>query len=786
VWFTLSHGILNEVYFPTIDKACLRDMGLIVTDGKGFFSEEKRDAVHQVEWMEEGVPGFRLVNTCRSRRYRIEKQTVTDPLRDTVLQHVRFVAEQGRLADYHVHVLLAPHLGNRGGGNTAWVGVSGGNQVLYAERDGNCLALVCSTPWRMASAGYVGTSDGWQDLTAHNRLTWEYERAENGNVALIGEIDIEQSQGEFTLCLGFGATPEAASESALASLKTGFERVKENYIADWKAWRTTQASLQEGALSPGDLSRISVAVIRTHESKRNPGGLIASLSIPWGFSKGDDDLGGYHLVWTRDMVESAGGMLAAGAHDDVRRALSYLKSTQHPDGHWSQNMWLDGSPYWDGIQMDEIALPILMVDLAYRESVLSESDVSTYWPMVRKAAAYLARNGPVSPQDRWEEDPGYSPFTVGAEIAALLAAADIADMNRESTLGGYLREVADTWNACIDRWMYVSGNDWCSKFNVGGYYVRIGSPQQGDGPSRVAAMHVKNVSEADATRLTSHMVSPDALALVRFGLRSADDPRMVGTVKVIDALLKIETPSGAAWHRYNDDGYGEHANGDPFDGIGIGRAWPLLTGERAHFELAAGHEADAQELLRVFQTFANEGGLISEQIWDSPDIPDHELQFGRPSGSAMPLVWAHAEYLKLRRSLRDEKVFDMPPQTVKRYLVQKHDSPRLSWRFNHKIRSIPFDKQLRVETAAPAMVHWTADDWKTVHDVKSSDTGLGIHTADISIQGLPVGTLVKFTFCWPDVNRWEGTDYTVLIEATAVHQTALTLAQPAAKQQGAT
>ncbi len=784
VWFTLSHGILNEVYFPTVDKACLRDMGLIVTDGSGFFSEEKRDALHEVEWMEEGVPAFRMVNSCRSGKYKFRKLTVSDPRRDTVLQHVRFVAEQGQVSDYHVSVLLAPHLGNRGSGNTAWIGEFENQKLLFAERDGNCLALACSAHWKMCSAGYVGSSDGWQDLKTHNKLTWEYVRAESGNVALAAEIELDPSDGEFVLSLGFGASPDEAARNAVSSLQDGFETAKNEYIAGWQKWAMRHASLRDSAPGPRDLSRASMAVLRTHESKSHPGALIASLSIPWGFSKGDDDLGGYHLVWSRDMVETVGGMLSAGAHEEVLRALSYLKTTQHSDGHWSQNMWLDGSPYWNGIQMDEMALPILLVDLAYRDSALSKSDVAVFWPMVRSAAAYLAKNGPVSPQDRWEEDPGYSPFTVGAEIAALLAAADLADLNNESAVAVYLREVADTWHFCIDRWMYVSGNDWCRKFEVDGYYVRIGSGEIGEGSSGGAKVHVKNVVRGDGLLLSTHLVSADALALVRFGVRSATDPRMVDTAKVIDALLKVDTPSGSAWHRYNDDGYGEHEDGAPFDSTGIGRAWPLLTGERAHFELAAGREDNAKELLTVFESFANEAGLISEQIWDSPDIPGRDLHFGRPSGSAMPLVWAHAEYLKLRRSLRDGKVFDMPPQTVKRYLVEKTETSRLSWRFNHKICSIPFGKQLRVETGAPALIHWTTDDWKTVQDVRANDTGIGIYFADLSTQALPVGNLVKFTFCWPDVDRWEGTDFAVSIEAAGSSQTALSNTETPGANQG--
>ena len=737
VWFTLSHGIFNEIYYPRIDQACVRDMGLIVTDGADFFSEEKRSADSEVHWLADGIPAYRLVNTCRDGRYRIEKQIMTDPRRDTVLQQVRFIAQQGAMTGYRLYVLVAPHLANQGSGNTAWVDDFEGTPVLFAQRNGSALALACSARWKKRSVGYAGSSDSWQDLKAHKQMTWEYTRADNGNVALAGEIDLVESQGEFVLALGFGGDPGEAARNATASLHNGFAQAKHDYVAGWQDWAKTHAAMDKGDLSPGDLSRISLAVLRIHESKTAPGGLIASLAIPWGFSKGDDDLGGYHLVWPRDMVETAGGLLAAGAHEDVRRALAFLKTTQQADGHWPQNMWLDGSPYWDGIQMDETALPILLVDLAYREKALAIADLGGFWAMVKKAAGYLVRNGPVSPQDRWEEDPGYSPFTVAAQIAALLAASDLADLNHEASIATYLREIADVWHASIDRWMFVSGTDWSRKFNVAGYYLRIAPMDTGNGGSRFQEnVHIKNVSAGEDTRVARHLVSPDALALVRFGVRAADDPRMRDTVTVIDALLKVETPNGPAWHRYNDDGYGEHADGSPFDGTGIGRGWPLLVGERAHYELAAGRVENAKRLLGAMESFANEGGLISEQVWDSSDIPERDLHLGRPSGSAMPLVWAHAEYLKLRRSLRDGVVFDLPPQTVRRYLTDKTVSPRMVWRFNHKIRSMPAGKVLRIETLAPGVIHWSGDDWNTVRDVTTHDVGLGIHIADLTTQAL--------------------------------------------------
>jgi len=220
------------------------------------------------------VPAFKLVNTCREGRYRIEKQIVTDPHRDTVLQHVQFIAQQGALSAYHLHVLLAPHLGNQGGGNTAWVGEFEGASLLFAQRNGCALALVCAAPWIKRSAGYVGSSDGWQDLQAHKQMTWEYARAENGNVALMGEIDLSKSQGDFVLALGFGNDPDEAARNAIASLRDGFDKAKHDYIAGWQDWMKTHASPKKNELNPGDLSQISLAVVRTHESKTTPGAII--------------------------------------------------------------------------------------------------------------------------------------------------------------------------------------------------------------------------------------------------------------------------------------------------------------------------------------------------------------------------------------------------------------------------------------------------------------------------------------------------------------------------------
>ncbi len=766
VWFTLSHGILNEIYFPRVDQACTRDMGLIVTDGRQFFSEEKRHTLHETTCLAPGVPAYRLMNTCVHGRYRIEKEILTDTKRPVLLQRTRFVALQGAVTGYHLYVLLAPHLANHGGNNTGWVGDHNGAPMLFAERGGCALALACSTGWRDRSIGFVGVSDGWQDLNAHKQMTWLYDRAENGNIALVGEVKFPGADEDIVLALGFGDNPAEAAEYATASLQEGFDAARDNYVQEWRDWQKSLTEIKPATPDSRDLSSISAVVLRTCESKEHPGGIIASLSLPWGFAKGDGDLGGYHLVWPRDLVEAAGSLLAIGATDDARRVLNFLQATQRDDGHWAQNMWIDGRPYWHGVQLDETAFPILLAHLARRQNVLAAEELNQFWPMLRRAVVYLVTQGPVALQDRWEEDGGYSPFTLAATIAALLAAADVADSNHEDALARYVRETADYWNASMEHWTYVTGSDLAHRVGVEGYYVRIAPPETGGAASPATGfVPIKNRPPGQSLQPASAIVSTGALALVRFGLRASDDPRIVNTVKVIDALLKVKTPNGPSWHRYNDDGYGEHADGSPFDGTGIGRAWPLLTGERGHYELAAGRTEEAARLLRAMEAFANEGGLIPEQVWDAPDIPDRRLFFGRPSGSAMPLVWAHAEYLKLRRSLQDGRVFDLPSQCVTRYLQNKTASPRVAWRYSHRLRTMPAGKLLRVEVRAPASIHWSADNWQTIHDTRTEDTGLGLHIADLPTNAVTAGSTVRFTFHWIEARRWEGTDFAVDVVA---------------------
>src|SRR5262249_1951882 len=145
----------------------------------------------------------------------------------------------------------------------------------------------------------------------NSEMKWTYARAENGNVALTGEIDLAACGGEFELAIAFGFNAFEAGQQAASSLRERYDFIRKYYVSFWKEWHN-QLLPMEGERQ-NDLYLASASVLRTHQSKDLLGGTIASLSVPWGFNKGDGDLGGYHPVWPRDLVEIAGGFLAAGA-----------------------------------------------------------------------------------------------------------------------------------------------------------------------------------------------------------------------------------------------------------------------------------------------------------------------------------------------------------------------------------------------------------------------------------------------------------------------------------------
>ncbi len=730
IWYTVGQGVLNEIYFPDIDKANTRTIRFLVADGKQFFSDEEHDANHEVTSFDAGVPGYRVISTCKAGRYRITKEIVPEDVRDTLLLRVRFEQLPPSGEPLQLYLYVQPHLADKGDGNTCWVGQYLGLTMLFARREQAALAVYSSILKPQASCGFVDRNDGYADLKKHCKLTTTYNLARNGNVGLCGELDWQRSHGEFVTAIAFGSDPAEAGQQARAGVLSKFDDVKANFIA---GWNTSQRKLREMTAPEGsakEMYRISTAVLQTHESKRFPGGFVASLSLPWGFSRGDKDIGGYHVLWPRDLCETAMGLMACGDMEAGRRALFYLACTQKANGSWSQNMWLDGTEHWGALQMDGIAMPILLADQLKRAGELKDYDA---WPMVREAAKFLLKMGPVTGEDRWEALPGYATFTMACEIAGILAAADFADAAGAQVEANFLRETADAWNHEVDTLTYAQGTDVAKAAGVEGYYVRL-TPKDAIQRPHLNRLWMKlaNHSFMSGRHRAVDVLSPDALTLVRFGLRSPHDPRMQATVKVIDAHLRRETTTGLGWIRSTDDGYGEHTDGSPYNGKGIGHCWPLLAGERGHYALAAGDRDTATEMLLTLSRQTSECGMLPEQVWSAADIPKHQLFNGHPAGSGMPLAWAHAEYVKLLRSMEEGKVWDMPPQTVDRYINRGKTSPFEIWTEHAPRRWVSRGKQLRMDLDAPGTIRWSTDAGQEV-TLRTQAPILGLHSALLAL-----------------------------------------------------
>ncbi len=762
VWCTISHGTMNEVYYPTVDRPQTRDMELLFTDGESFFHEEKRDLHYDFRYLDPEALAVEVRATDPAGRYTVTKQFITEPHYPAALMHVKIEGDPALLERMRCYVLLAPHLDVGGAGNNGRSIDIAGQRALVAWKDQVALALGVSCGFSRSSCGYVGKSDGYQDISRHLKMDWQFGEALDGNIALTGEIELCR-HAEFTVVIGFGRTPHAALTSMMQTLAEPFPDQLARFIDQWKRVGT-RAPLANASMDKGRLSRVSENVLLAHEDKRYSGAFIASASIPWGASKGDADLGGYHLVWTRDMVQSATALIACNRPRTAVRALVYLACTQRVDGGFPQNFWVDGEPYWSGIQLDEVAFPIV---LAWRLWKAGELDNFGVFAFVQRAAGFLVRYAPVTQQERWEENAGYSPSTLAIVISALLCAADIARAHDAAEMGDFLESYADWIEAHLDEW--TTTDDGVLLPAVKRHYMRIRPPAAGEPFHNPAVkpgwIHIANRAPDEVAEFEARAVADQGfLELVRYGVRRADDPLIVDSLKVIDHCLKYETSFGPAWRRYNHDGYGQQKDGGPYIGYGQGRCWPLLGGERAHFELAAGQ--DTKPLIAAYERFSSIGGMLPEQVWDHADMPDLGLFCGQSAGSAQPLAWAHAEYLKLLRSVADGVVFDRISIVAERYA-----RPVGQRTFNNKIEvfqrtrhitGIPAGHTLRLIDPEPFQVTWSADNWATVEHTESRSVGSSGAYADLPTRPDQTGSLV-FTYFWTERNEWLGENFEVAI-----------------------
>jgi glucoamylase len=792
IWVTCSHGILNEVYSPTIDRPQIRDMGFLITDGETFVHEEKRDLKTSFEFIDPSALGVRYVNRDPDGRYSVTKEIICDPHHGVVLQHVRLEGRADLIPRLKVYALLAPHLDGGGAGNSARALDLAGHNVLLAWKNQWSLAMTASCGFTRMSCGFVGASDGWQDLTQNFLMDWEFGSATNGNIAVMGEIDLEgnaerarearmelgeassddaqsgRAVREFTLAIGIGDGHHTALQKMMGALVIPFDEQCKRFIVQWKRAAHPEwlgAKSRDG----GNLARSSHAVLLAHEDKSYAGAFVASASIPWGQVKGDDDLGGYHLVWTRDMVQTATALLACGRIETARRALVYLACTQLPDGSFAQNFWIDGTPYWTGKQLDEVAFPVILAWRLWKAGGLGNLP---FLPFIERAAGSLVRCGPITEQERWEENAGYSPSTLAAVIGGLICAAEIARAKGADELATFLEEYADWIEGHLEDWTVT--NNGVLDPEIKRHYMRIRPPECGEAYAAEGCGKevVRLANQPPGARVefeAREIIDAGFLELVRYGVRRADDALIVDSLKVVDKVLKRNFPDGPGWRRYNHDGYGEQPDGGPFQGWGQGRVWPLLTGERAHYELAAGNDIGA--LIERYEKFATCGQLLPEQVWDEADLPDRSLYLGKPAGSAVPLVWAHAEYLKLMRSAVDGKVFDRIDPVYARYCDPEGRKRRRTgleiYSFRRPIQRIGAGNTLRILDEKRFEVRWTGDGWQTVNTARSRNWGSAGFSADIAA---PAGSgELEWTLHWtelgPGLEAWLGYNVRVKVDA---------------------
>jgi glucoamylase len=578
---------------------------------------------------------------------------------------VGFESLDGR--PYTVSALLDPALANDGGDDR---GTAHGTVLLAC--DGPAASALVAWPDFVRTESVLGSSqrqpadpgDGHGDRCEGTPGDdADDDAAPRGNVVQVGETVLDGiHHGRVTLALGFGRSSAEALGAAQASLATGFASVAAAYAAGWHTYLHSIHPVPATAIRYERLYHISMMILAAHEDKTYRGAYVASPTMPWawGTPKLEQPSGAYHLVWSRDLYQIATALLAAGDRAGAERALRYLfERQQRPDGSFPQNSRIDGTPHWGNVQLDEVALPLV---LAWQ---LGWTTPSVYLPHVKKAADYLVANGPFTQQERWENQSGYSPGTIAAEIAGLVCAADIARRNGDAAAAALYERTADDWQRAVERWTATTTGPYSSE----PYYLRLTKDKQ---PDEGTAYDIGDSGPAAVDQ--RRVVDTSYLELVRLGVKHADDAVIRNTATVVDAQLAVDTPRGRFWHRFNFDGYGEQRDGGPWD-IGfpagsqttIGRIWPIFAGERGEYELLAGGDPDAH--LDAMAGTANEGGMMPEQVWDEhPPSGQPGFEPGTGTYSATPLAWTHAQFVRLAWSITHGHPVEQPRVVACRYV----------------------------------------------------------------------------------------------------------------------
>ncbi|WP_414637905.1 glycoside hydrolase family 15 protein [Actinophytocola sp.] len=654
VWFTLGGGRMTEVFYPDLSTPATRELQLVVTDGTSF--------TERVTGRTEPVSDLTFRQVARGTGWSATLTYVTDPSRASVLVDVDLKAHRPLQA----YVVYDPALSREGNDDSARSG-----STLVASDAAAASALVAGRGFAATSSGYLGTSDGWTDLADH-RMDWTYGKAGPGNVVQTGKLRVDGTrQRHDTLVLGFGRHADEAARTASRSLAAGFRAVAREYAQGWQGYAaglrrppSSVRTAQERAVY-----RSSVLVLAASEDKRHPGAYIAAPGFPWAFGTDRQiapEFGSYALVWPRDLYQIATGLLAAGDRRGADRALDFMIGVQQqPDGHLAQNTRVTGEPYWTSVQLDETAAPMLLAWL------LGRTDKSTL-DGLRRAAEFMVtyekdgNKAPWTEQERWENQSGYSPGTIAAEVSGLVCLADLLTRAGDTAGARHYLSIADTWASKVEQWTVTSTGPLSAK----PYYLRLtkdGNPNAGT----TYNLGDNNPGEVDQRTV----VDPSFLELVRLGVRPADDPAIVSSLAVVDRVLGDRTPAGVLWHRFTSDGYGEQATGGPWNVIWptpeptrtYGRLWPIFAGERGEYDLLAGNPAAAGSRLRTMSETANEGLMLPEQVWDNRPPAPAGATPGTGTTSATPLAWTHAQYVRLAWSLEQGHPVERPAVVACRY-----------------------------------------------------------------------------------------------------------------------
>ncbi len=686
VWFTLAQGVMTEVYYPDVTVANVHLLQFVVVNPKTKKVEtEQDDALHEVKVLRPDSLTFQQINTAKSGEWKITKTYISNP--DTSAVVMIDVQFESKIKDLNLYYYYDPSISNSGMGDIAYSRKD--DAISY---DGKIYSsLLISTGTEEKTNGFYQESDGIEQLKKNGKIINQYEEAKNGNVVQMAKV---KNPKRFTVILSFANNVGGAFVLAVLSKQKGFAKSLAEYEKGWSDYVKTLPKVDEKYQAQFNMAAM---ILKAHEDKTKRGANIASLTIPWGGDKNanENTVGGYHLVWSRDLYQVATAFMALGDKAAAVRALDFLFDVQQKaDGSFPQNSYLDGKPFWGSLQMDEVAFPLI---LAYQ---LERNDKATWENHVKRAADFIVKNGPTTPQERWEERSGYSPSTIAAEIAGLVCAAEIAKKNGDVESANLYLKTADEWQANIEKWTATTNG----KYGDGNYYLRItqkGNPNAGD------KIDLGNGAGMFDER---EIVDAGFLELVRLGIKSPDDFLIQKSVKVIDEVIRVKTPNGDAFYRYNHDGYGEMDDGRRwnFDGkyTGKGRLWALLSGERGQYEIAlnrkltqiaimqSGRRVSAKTgkavenpkseiinpslRLDAMAKFANEGLMIPEQIWDSPNVPKNadkqfvpELKFGEGTGSATPLAWSMAQFIRLAVNLQAGRNLDTPDVVYTRYVLGK-------------------------------------------------------------------------------------------------------------------